>query len=86
MTREELMSYLSVMDYSVSKINPISDDPSDSQRFVDVDGFGNYNIEVNGALVPHFSSLLYACFGMMHHYSSPQGKKMPKEFPRCRHA
>lgn len=49
MTREELMSYLSVMDYSVSKINPLSDDPSDRQRFVEVDGFGNYNIEVNGA-------------------------------------
>ena len=57
MTREELMSYLSVMDYSVSKINPLSDDPSDTQRFVDIHCFGNYNIEVNGAWIPHFSSL-----------------------------
>ena len=71
MTHKELMSYLSVMAYSVSKINPLFDDPSDTQRFVDVDCFGNYNIEANGARVPHFSSLLYACFGMMHQYSSP---------------
>ena len=86
MTCKELLSYLSVMDYSVSKINPLSDDPSDTQRFVDVDCFGNYNIEANGAWVPHFSSLLYACFGMMHQYSSPQGKNMPKEFRGCRYA
>lgn len=49
MTREELMLYLSVMDYSISKVNPLSDNPSDRQRFT-VDGFGNYNIEVKGAL------------------------------------
>lgn len=49
MTREELMLYLSVMDYSISKVNPLSDNPGDRQRFT-VDGFGNYNIEVKGAL------------------------------------
>lgn len=49
MTREELMSYLSVMDYSMSMINPLSDDPIDRQRLTEVDGFGNYNIEVKGA-------------------------------------
>ena len=81
MTREELMSYLSVMDYSVSKINPLFDDPSDTQRFVDVDCFGNYNIEVNGAWVPHLSSLLCAFFGPMHQYSTPRRNKIPKEFP-----
>ena len=86
MTREELMSYLSVMDYSVSKINPLSDDLSDTQRFVDIDCFGNYNIEVNGAWVPHLSSLLYGCIGMMHQYLAPQGNKIPKDFPRCKYA
>lgn len=39
MTREELMSIISLMDYSVSRINPIGN----------IDGFGNYDIQVYGA-------------------------------------
>lgn len=40
MTREELMSFISLMDYSVSQVNP--------SGFV-VDGYGNYDIRVHGA-------------------------------------
>ncbi|KAJ8471628.1 hypothetical protein OPV22_025971 [Ensete ventricosum] len=40
MTREELMSFISLMDYSVSQANP--------SGFV-VDGYGNYDIRVHGA-------------------------------------
>ncbi|XP_058723314.1 probable inactive purple acid phosphatase 28 [Vicia villosa] len=40
LNREELMSLISLMDYSVSQINP-----SDAK----IDGFGNYNLRVYGA-------------------------------------
>ncbi|KAK8598012.1 hypothetical protein V6N13_095404 [Hibiscus sabdariffa] len=40
MTREELMSFISVMDYSLSQTNPASKD---------IDGFGNYDLSVYGA-------------------------------------
>ncbi|KAI3841290.1 hypothetical protein MKW98_007771 [Papaver atlanticum] len=43
MTREELMSFISLMDYSVSQVNPLGGVVSD------IDGFGNYNLEVYGA-------------------------------------
>ncbi|KAH9297122.1 hypothetical protein KI387_028804, partial [Taxus chinensis] len=58
MTREELMSYISVMDYSVSKVNPLYDNhtTSNRQRFVKIDGFGNYNIEVKGAVGSEFEN------------------------------
>lgn len=40
MTRRELMSLISLMDFSVSKLNPSG---------FKVDGFGNYDIRVHGA-------------------------------------
>ncbi|ERN07460.1 probable inactive purple acid phosphatase 28 isoform X4 [Amborella trichopoda] len=51
MTREELMTYLSAMDYSVSQVNPVTYGYSDGEKKVrEIDGFGNYNIEVSGAI------------------------------------
>uniref|UniRef100_A0A7N0VGT4 Calcineurin-like phosphoesterase domain-containing protein n=1 Tax=Kalanchoe fedtschenkoi TaxID=63787 RepID=A0A7N0VGT4_KALFE len=52
MTREELMSFISLMDYSVSRINPITEGSgSSSKRNVKqkIDGFGNYDVQVYGA-------------------------------------
>lgn len=48
MDREELMSFISLMDYSVSQINPSHDDLATS----DIDGYGNYHLGVHG---PHGS-------------------------------
>ncbi|KAI6680935.1 hypothetical protein NL676_034816 [Syzygium grande] len=44
MDREELMSFISLMDYSVSQINPSHDDLATS----DIDGYGNYHLGVHG--------------------------------------
>ncbi|KAL3332064.1 hypothetical protein AABB24_032598 [Solanum stoloniferum] len=44
MTREELMSFISLMDYSVSQTFPMEQQP-----MTNIDGFGNYNLEVRGA-------------------------------------
>lgn len=41
MTREELMSLASLMDYSVSRVSP--------DGAAGIDGFGNYNVRVHGA-------------------------------------
>ena len=51
MTREELMTFISLMDYSLSQINPPEDpsDPAIGRLLGDIDGFGNYNLSVNGA-------------------------------------
>lgn len=52
MDREELMSLISLMDYSVSQINPSDDDlinPSKGGVMTKIDGFGNYNLRVYGA-------------------------------------
>ncbi|KAK2980816.1 hypothetical protein RJ640_020468, partial [Escallonia rubra] len=51
MTREELMSFISLMDYSVSQPNPSAEvsDPSKEHLLADIDGFGNYNLNVWGA-------------------------------------
>lgn len=46
MTRQELMSFISLMDYSVSQINPSS---ADGRIVTDIDGFGNYDLRVYGA-------------------------------------
>lgn len=43
MTREELMSFMSLMDYSVSRVNPSN---VETKR---IDGFGNYDVTVKGA-------------------------------------
>ncbi|XP_004242863.3 probable inactive purple acid phosphatase 28 isoform X1 [Solanum lycopersicum] len=47
MTREELMSFISLMDYSVSQTFPM--DPMKQLPMTNIDGFGNYNLEVRGA-------------------------------------
>ncbi|KAA8535826.1 hypothetical protein F0562_030854 [Nyssa sinensis] len=59
MTREELMSFISLMDYSVSQINPSADDTSDpgKEHLVSyIDGFGNYNLRVLGAPGSHLAN------------------------------
>nr|KYP46731.1 putative inactive purple acid phosphatase 28 [Cajanus cajan] len=52
MNREELMSLISLMDYSVSQVNPLNDDltnPTKGGVMTNIDGFGNYNLRVYGA-------------------------------------
>lgn len=52
MNREELMSFISLMDYSVSQTFPstkVTSDPMEQQPMTNIDGFGNYNLEVWGA-------------------------------------
>lgn len=59
MTREEMMSFISLMDYSVSKTFPSADDnlESSSQNPVKrIDGFGNYDIRVWGAAGSPFAN------------------------------
>lgn len=46
MNREELMSLISLMDYSISQVNPYSEVP---RKLVEIDGFGNYNIKIHGS-------------------------------------
>lgn len=48
MNREELMSFISLMDYSLSQVNPLAEDPL-GEWMQDIDGFGNYNLRVYGA-------------------------------------
>ncbi|XP_038880170.1 probable inactive purple acid phosphatase 28 isoform X2 [Benincasa hispida] len=58
MTREELMSLISLMDYSVSQTNPhFSNFPSNGDQIIrNIDGFGNYDINVYGALGSHLAN------------------------------
>lgn len=59
MTREELMSFISLMDYSVSQTNPLAEDisePSNQSLVADIDGFGNYNLRIWGAPGSHLSN------------------------------
>ncbi|CAL0327899.1 unnamed protein product [Lupinus luteus] len=52
MNREELMSFISLMDYSVSQINPSTNDLTSATKggiMTKIDGFGNYNLQVHGA-------------------------------------
>lgn len=59
MTREELMSFISLMDYSVSQVNPVAEDLSNlakEGRMQDIDGFGNYNLRVYGAPGSHLAN------------------------------
>lgn len=61
MTREELMSFISLMDYSVSQPNPYAKDNNhhDSTKqhlLAGIDGFGNYNLEVRGAPSSHLAN------------------------------
>ena len=52
MNREELMSFISLMDYSMSQINPsvsgLTNSSEGAVRTI-IDGFGNYDIGVYGA-------------------------------------
>ncbi|XP_022135352.1 probable inactive purple acid phosphatase 28 [Momordica charantia] len=58
MTREELMSLISLMDYSVSQTNPpVNYSPSTgSQMIRNIDGFGNYDINIYGAPGSHLAN------------------------------
>ena len=58
MTREELMTLISLMDYSVSQINPAEDpsSPANGRMAVDIDGFGNYDLRVNGPPGSHLAN------------------------------
>ncbi|PSS36385.1 Inactive purple acid phosphatase [Actinidia chinensis var. chinensis] len=59
MTREELMSFISLMDYSVSQTNPLVEDATDPAKqslIADIDGFGNYNLRVYGAPGSHLAN------------------------------
>ncbi|KAB1204295.1 putative inactive purple acid phosphatase 28 [Morella rubra] len=59
MNREELMSFLSLMDYSVSQVNPSAEVPSSHVKggmMTDIDGFGNYNLDVYGAPGSHLAN------------------------------
>ncbi|OIT39662.1 PREDICTED: probable inactive purple acid phosphatase 28 [Nicotiana attenuata] len=59
MNREELMYLISLMDYSVSQTFPstkVTSDPVKQQQITNIDGFGNYNLEVWGAPGSYFSN------------------------------
>lgn len=49
MDRQELMTFLSLMDFSVSQINPPAGDEAERGALRSVDGFGNYHLRVHGA-------------------------------------
>ncbi|KAL3644153.1 putative inactive purple acid phosphatase 28 [Castilleja foliolosa] len=52
MTREELMSFISLMDFSLSQTYPSIEDNANSNKqnpVPKIDGFGNYNLRVMGA-------------------------------------
>ena len=56
MTRLELMSFISLLDYSVSQTNPSVEDASSAAKgntITNIDGFGNYNLRVYGAPGSH---------------------------------
>lgn len=48
MTRQELMSFISLMDYSLSQPNPLTQDPTKQEVITEIDGFGNYDLRVWG--------------------------------------
>lgn len=60
MTCEELMSFISLMDYSVSQTNPYAEDSScnttEGCQLANIDGFGNYNIKIYGAPNSEFAN------------------------------
>lgn len=67
MTREELMSFISLMDFSLSQTFPSIDDTANSNKqdpVPNIDGFGNYNLRVWGAPGSNFvnSSVLNLYF------------------------
>lgn len=59
MTREELMSFISLMDFSVSQTFPPDEDAFDSinqSPRQKIDGFGNYNLRILGASGSNFAN------------------------------
>ncbi|XP_030511227.1 probable inactive purple acid phosphatase 28 [Cannabis sativa] len=59
MNREELMSFISLLDYSVSQINPSVEELSNAAKTgkrETIDGFGNYNLRVFGAPGSHLAN------------------------------
>ncbi|KAL6560141.1 putative inactive purple acid phosphatase 28 [Orobanche hederae] len=59
MTREELMSFISLMDFSLSQTFPSFEDNSNSNKqnsVPKIDGFGNYNLRVLGAPGSNFAN------------------------------
>ncbi|KAK6942031.1 Calcineurin-like phosphoesterase domain, ApaH type [Dillenia turbinata] len=60
MNREELMSFISLMDYSISQVNPSiidSCDPTKESLATNIDGYGNYNIEIQGPPGSHLANM-----------------------------
>lgn len=53
MTRQELMHFMSLMDYSLSQPNPPD---ADGGILSQIDGFGNYNLCIFGAPGSHFAN------------------------------
>ena len=50
MDRQELMTFLSLVDFSVSQISPsVEDDDEDQGALRLIDGFGNYRLRLHGA-------------------------------------
>ncbi|CAA2956403.1 probable inactive purple acid phosphatase 28 [Olea europaea subsp. europaea] len=59
MNREEMMSFISLMDYSLSQTFPTAADlsyPAKRNRVPKIDGFGNYNLRVWGAPGSHLAN------------------------------
>lgn len=59
MTREELMSFISLMDFSLSQTFPSVEDNSHCNKHdpvPNIDGFGNYNLRVWGAPGSNFAN------------------------------
>ncbi|CAA2954834.1 probable inactive purple acid phosphatase 28 [Olea europaea subsp. europaea] len=59
MNREELMSFISLMDYSLSQTFPTAEDlsnPAKHSRVPKIDGFGNYNLRVWGPPGSHLAN------------------------------
>lgn len=59
MDREELMYFISLMDYSVAQVNPPAEDPSYLAKggvMEKIDGFGNYDLGVYGPPGSHLAN------------------------------
>ncbi|KAL5769148.1 hypothetical protein ACOSQ2_015931 [Xanthoceras sorbifolium] len=59
MNREELMYFISLMDYSVARTNPSAENPSNPAKvgiIENIDGFGNYDLRVHGPAGSHLAN------------------------------
>ena len=60
MNREELMYFISLMDYSVARTNPLAEDlsnPAKGDIIENIDGFGNYDLRVYGPAGSHLANI-----------------------------